>query len=166
MNELPLNQTLPDQDPLAASGHDDRQIAEIRSFLHGLQERTPQEAIGMSGEGDLVRYLVVAVAASVALAFAGTALPYFWPVDEAAVRKQRTVAEDRAAATGSVAEATAASPATRPAEAATTAVTPSGEPVANPGQVLESLGVGEAKQADPKKNPLEGNLEKLLDGVE
>lgn len=164
MNELPLNQTPPDQDPLAASGHDDRQVAEIRSFLHGLQERTPQEAIGMSGEGDLVRYLVVAVAASVALAFAGTALPYFWPGNDptTAVRKERPASEEGAAAAGAVAADAAASTADSP----TTAMTPSGEPVANPDQVLESLGVGEARQADPKKNPLEDNLDKLLDGVD
>lgn len=164
MNEPPLNQLSADQDPLTAARADDRQVAEIRSFLEGLQERTPQEAIGMSGDGDLIRYLVVAVVASVALAFAGTALPYFWPVNESApaARKQRPVAEDGGTATGAVAEDAAVSP----AAADTTAVTPNGEPVANPDQVLESLGVGEAKQADPKKNPLEDNLDKLLDGVD
>ena len=52
------------------------------------------------------------------------------------------------------------------ADPTATAVTPSGETVANPDQVLESLGVGEARQADPKKNPLEDNLDKLLDGVD
>ena len=47
-----------------------------------------------------------------------------------------------------------------------TALTPRGEKVANPDQVLNSLGIGEAKQADPKENPLEDNLDKLLDGVD
>ena len=79
MSGLPSNEAPADQDPLEAAGQDDRQVAEIRKFLERLQERTPQEAIGMSSDGDLVRYLLVAVVASVALAFAGTALPYFWP---------------------------------------------------------------------------------------
>ena len=161
MSGLPSNEAPADQDPLEAAGQDDRQVAEIRKFLERLQERTPQEAIGMSSDGDLVRYLLVAVVASVALAFAGTALPYFWPVDEAAtaVKKQTTGAEEGRTATAAPSGDVVANP-------ATTAVTPSGEKIANPDQVLNSLGVGEAKQADPKKNPLEDNLEKLLDGVE
>lgn len=164
MNEPPLSPAPAEQDPLTAAGPDDRQVAEIRKFLDGLQERTPQEAIGMSGDGDLIRYLVVAIVASIALAFAGTALPYFWLDTDptTAVRKKNSAAEEGAAATGTVAEDAAAST----ADPTTTAVTPSGETVANPDQVLESLGVGEARQADPKKNPLEDNLDKLLDGVD
>ena len=151
MNEPPLSPAPAEQDPLTAAGPDDRQVAEIRKFLDGLQERTPQEAIGMSGDGDLIRYLVVAIVASIAQAFAGTA-----------VRKKNSAAEEGAAATGTVAEDAAVST----ADPAATAVTPSGETVANPDQVLESLGVGAARQADPKKNPLEDNLDKLLDGVD
>ena len=163
MNEPPLSPAPAEQDPLAAGGPDDRQVAEIRKFLEGLQERTPQEAIGMSGDGDLIRYLVVAIVASIALAFAGTALPYFWLDTDptTAVRKKNSAAEEGAAATGTVADAAVST-----ADPTTTAVTPSGETVANPDQVLESLGVGEARQADPKKNPLEDNLDKLLDGVD
>ena len=163
MNESPLSSAPAEQDPLTAAGPDDRQVAEIREFLDGLQERTPQEAIGMSGDGDLIRYLVVAIVASIALAFAGTALPYFWPDTDptTAVRKKNSAAEEGAAATGTVADAAVST-----ADPTTTAVTPSGETVANPDQVLESLGVGEARQADPKKNPLEDNLDKLLDGVD
>ena len=163
MNESPLSSAPAEQDPLTAAGPDDRQVAEIRKFLDGLQERTPQEAIGMSGDGDLIRYLVVAVVASITLAFAGTALPYFWPDTDptTAVRKKNSAAEEGAAATGTVADAAVST-----ADPTTTAVTPSGETVANPDQVLESLGVGEARQADPKKNPLEDNLDKLLDGVD
>ena len=163
MNEPPLSPAPAEQDPLAAGGPDDRQVAEIRKFLDGLQERTPQEAIGMSGDGDLIRYLVVAIVASIALAFAGTALPYFWLDTDptTAVRKKNSAAEEGAAATGTVADAAVST-----ADPTTTAVTPSGETVANPDQVLESLGVGEARQADPKKNPLEDNLDKLLDGVD
>ena len=163
MNEPPLSPAPAEQDPLTAAGPDDRQVAEIRKFLDGLQERTPQEAIGMSGDGDLIRYLVVAIVASIALAFAGTALPYFWLDTDptTAVRKKNSAAEEGAAATGTVADAAVST-----ADPTTTAVTPSGETVANPDQVLESLGVGEARQADPKKNPLEDNLDKLLDGVD
>ena len=163
MNESPLSSAPAEQDPLTAAGPDDRQVAEIRKFLDGLQERTPQEAIGMSGDGDLIRYLVVAVVASITLAFAGTALPYFWPDTDptTAVRKKNSAAEEGAAATGTVADAAVST-----ADPTTTAVTPSGETVANPDQVLESLGGGEARQADPKKNPLEDNLDKLLDGVD
>ena len=163
MNEPPLSPAPAEQDPLTAAGPDDRQVAEIRKFLDGLQERTPQEAIGMSGDGDLIRYLVVAIVASIALAFAGTALPYFWPDTDptTAVRKKNSAAEEGAAATGTVADAAVST-----ADPTTTAVPPSGETVANPDQVLESLGVGEARQADPKKNPLEDNLDKLLDGVD
>ena len=163
MNEPPLSPAPAEQDPLTAAGPDDRQVAEIRKFLDGLQERTPQEAIGMSGDGDLIRYLVVAIVASIALAFAGTALPDFWLDTDptTAVRKKNSAAEEGAAATGTVADAAVST-----ADPTTTAVTPSGETVANPDQVLESLGVGEARQADPKKNPLEDNLDKLLDGVD
>ena len=163
MNEPPLSPAPAEQDPLTAAGPDDRQVAEIRKFLDGLQERTPQEAIGMSDDGDLIRYLVFAIVASIALAFAGTALPYFWPDTDptTAVRKKNSAAEEGAAATGTVADAAVST-----ADPTTTAVTPSGETVANPDQVLESLGVGEARQADPKKNPLEDNLDKLLDGVD
>ena len=164
MSESPSDPSPLGQDPLVAAGHDDRRVAEIRMFLNGLQERTPQEAIGMSGDGDLMRYLLVAVVASVALAFAGTALPYFWPTAEpaTAANKQDTAADSGRQAPETPSETSDATA----AGGGKTALTPRGEKVANPDQVLNSLGIGEAKQADPKENPLEDNLDKLLDGVD
>ena len=143
-------------------------VEEVREFLEKLPQRSPQEAIGMRDEGGLMQGMILGAALLGVLTLLGTAVPFlldsFAPKTESASTKPATANE---AAPASPDKAQAAAPATDAGEGSTTAETapPAASNAADPDRVLDSLGIGEAKEAAPNVNPRESDLDNLLDGV-
>ncbi|MCA9175304.1 MAG: hypothetical protein KDB14_12540 [Planctomycetales bacterium] len=140
-------------------------LAELRDFMGRLKGKSPQEVLGEVATSGLVRsttvaaigFLVVILSLSVGAHYWKQAFPKSSGATAATSSKKtdddqpgNTAANESAATTPS---GGAASPAT-PAEPATKL---SGDPT------LDNLGIGETKDADPKKNPLESTLDNLLD---
>lgn len=130
-------------------------VEELRSFLGNLDQRTPQEAIGIEDSGGLVSSMLVSAAGFVVLLLILTAIPYFTPGTEAVADKKPAVS-DSAEESGSG----AAEVPVQPGSSMNADV-----PVANPEEVMDRLNIGETKDANPNENPLDSpNLDRLLDG--
>ncbi len=137
-------------------------VAEVKTFLAGLKHRTPQEAIGMNDEGGLWKGLILGSIGLAILTVTGTVVPYFlFPSDGSsqASAKPATQVKDSADQP--------ATPAAADTQASNNAANtePGGTNVADPEKVLGSLGIGEAKNAEPDKNPREADLDNLIDGI-
>lgn len=151
------NDPPPQQTPMASTKGDLRTlkrnsgetVKELKAFLHELKGRSPQEMLGIVASSQLVR----ATATSCILVFIGiaafTAIPYAM-----ADRNPPETPAEEPVATNEPTEAPA-KPAT-PAEPVETTVEPD----------LSKLGVDEAKEAPPDKNPLENTTENFLDGLD
>ncbi len=135
--------------------------AELREFVATLKGRSPAEVLGAIGESSLFQGIVQATVGCVVLLVVFTVVPYLWygpaeastPDAEASVA---TAAEPAATATpdAAVADANAAE---SPAAA---------EAGSDVEKAAKAMGIDETRQADPKSNPLDKNLDSLLDGVE
>lgn len=137
-------------------------VEEVREFLDRLPQRTPQEAIGMRDEGGLWQGLLVGTAALAVLVLIGTAVPFYLAP---ATEPGSTAENDVTPAADSV-EPEASTAASQPAtEASNEPAAVGNSEVADPDRVLDTLGIGEAKEADPEENPRASELENLLDGV-
>ena len=120
-------------------------VAELKAFLRELKGRSPQEMLGMVASNQLFRATIHALVLIAVLLLVFTAIPYF----------------TREAPTPVVAPtATPATPLEAPAE---TPVEPAIPAESDP---LESLGIGEEKQAPPNLNPLESDTRSFLDELE
>jgi len=128
-------------------------LAELKEFLGSLKGRSPQEVVGIVSTSMLVQSMVVSTLATLGILAVFTIGPYlvYGPPKE-----KRTAAAPPPAA---------AAPAT--AAPATTAETGKPGEVTEEGkaQALQKLGIDETKTSDPKVNPLEKNLDNLLDNV-
>lgn len=133
--------------------------AEMAEFLAQLRGRRPQEVLGIVAGNGLTRGIVVASAWTLALMAVFTAGPYFWPklfpAEKKAVAKEAPPAAKPAAAAEQVEQPS--TPATTP-----TTVPAPGTPGVPSKDVLDKLGIGEAKPADLKSNPLENKVDDLL----
>lgn len=134
--------------------------AELREYVAKFRGKSPQEMLGLVAGSSLVQGTVLATVITVVFLAAFTVGPYVWnklspPVAKASPPKPATAAP----APTPPASAPAAS-ATAPAPAPTAAAAPSN--AVPPDPVLNRLGIGEAKTADPKKNPLEAGADDLL----
>jgi hypothetical protein len=132
-------------------------LDELREFLGRLQGRSPQEMLGLVSSSRLVQSMTLSVVATAAFLAVFTLGPYFVfgpPVEKA---KENPVATATAAA---VAASQAAE-----APAAEGKKTPEGENADPTAKAVKVLGLDETKDADPKSNPLEKNLDKLLDDL-
>jgi len=122
-------------------------VAELKAFLRDLKGRSPQEMLGIVASNQLVR----AVGLSCVLVFIGilafTAIPYAMGGKEEPAEKVKVAAEGK--------------PAPEPAP-----VEPAAAPEQPPASDLSKLGVGEAKEAPPDKNPLENKTDDFLDGLD
>ena len=136
--------------------------AELREFVATLRGRSPAEVLGAIGESSLFQGIVQATVGCVVVLVVFTVGPYLWygPAEASTPDADTSVAtaatEPAAAATSdaAVADANAAeSPATD-------------ETGSDVEKAAKAMGIDETRQADPKSNPLDKNLDSLLDGVE
>ncbi len=152
------------QEPVAGIAKDLRRLKtdgaasvnELRQFIGQLKGRTPQEAMGVVAQSDLVRSIILAAAGCAVLLVVLTIFPYWF--------------RDRSSST------TTAQPATKvdtpPLEpAAGTAETTSPAATAGTGQpdlkrAAAAMGIGDAAPADSDTKPLDDRLDKLLDGID
>lgn len=148
--------------------HGTASAAELREFFARMRGRSPQEVLGLVAASQLVRSLTLATLAAVVLLGALSVGPYLiYGPPGAAPAKKRVAAEPATNAQTPVAPTPPASPATSPThptaspKTAETQVQP-----ADAEKAVKIMGIGETKVADPKKNPLEDKLDRLLDKAE
>ena len=136
---------------------------ELREFVRKFRGKAPQEMLGLVAGSGLIRSTALATVITVAFMALFTLWPYFTSKSQASAKADKPVA----APTAAPAAAPAAS-----VPAATVAVTDAAKPAVAPPpsatgtpqqpDVLDRLGIGETKNADPKKNPLEAGADDLL----
>lgn len=137
--------------------HDDgkHSVAELREFIAQMRGRSPQEVLGMVSSSALIRATVQATLGTLILFAIFTIGPYFWA-------QKQSVAVKPAAAVESVAAQPAAPVANVTPSSPTDNNPLPGEPDA--AKAAKALDIGETKTADPNVNPLDKDLDKLLDG--
>lgn len=127
-------------------------LDELKTFLGGLKGRSPQEVVGIVSTSLLVQSMVVSTLATLGILAVFTVGPYlvYGPPKE---KKTAAVPPP------------AAAPANAPA-AATADTGKAGElTTEDKSKALQKMGIDETKTADPNQNPLEKNLDNLLDNV-
>ena len=138
-------------------------LGELREFLSQTRGRSPQEVLGMVAGSALVRCIGWALVGTVILLIVGTVGPYLiWGPPASKPTKPRL------AAAAPAAPQTPAAPshgpeAASPQSAAKAGDQPSPEDAM---KAVKVMGLGEAKTADPKANPMEKKLDNLLDKLE
>lgn len=126
--------------------------AELREFVHNLRGKSPQEVLGAVANSGLVQGVVISTIGTIILMAVFTVGPYFlYPK----IKPQAKA--EKAAAAGSDAK-DAAKPAAADAKSAV-----STDPKANAQKTLDKMGESEIKSADPKVNPLDKEVDDLLD---
>lgn len=140
---------------------------ELRQFINSLKGRSPEEMLGAISGSGLVRATAQATVATVVLLVAFTLIPWMWPSDEAgAAQAGSKKSESNATKTETPAPATASKPDSTASTAASAPASGDEPSAANVQKAAQVMKLDEVKQADPKSNPLEKNLDKLLDGVD
>lgn len=138
---------------------------EVREFMATLKGRSPQEVLGAISQSSLVQSTIQATFVCALLLVALTVLPWAMASEEPATAAApaeeatgNTEATTETASTESEATSNAAS-----AEPGSSADSPTGSDAA---RAAAAMKIDETVVADPNKNPLDGNLDKLLDGVD
>jgi predicted flap endonuclease-1-like 5' DNA nuclease len=137
--------------------------AELREFVREFRGRSPQEMLGLVAGSNLVQATILATVITVIFMAAFTVGPYFYKKANPVAAKPAKAPAAAAPAPAPTASATAAAPvaATTAATAAAPLPVATGTGPATP-DVLNTLGIGETKVSDPKKNPLEAGGDDLL----
>jgi hypothetical protein len=141
-------------------------LAELREFLTQLKGRKPQEVIGIVSASLLVQSMATALLIVLGLLVVFTVGPYlvYGPPQP---KKPATVPTSATPEIAAEVSATADVPAAAASATAAISEVPqaAGEPDLQQGSA--AMGLDEAKQADPAKNPLDSpDLDKLLDGLD
>jgi hypothetical protein len=135
---------------------------EVREFIANLKGRSPQEVLGAVSESGLVQATVQATFGCAIVLFAFSVVPWFLKSEEAvavAAETQPATSEtDSAENPPTGASVNAAS--TKPRTAADS---PTDDDAA---RAAAAMKIDETVVTDPKTNPLDGNLDKLLDGLD
>ena len=127
-------------------------LQELREFVSTLKGRRPQEVMGVVAGSGLIQGILISIVGSLMVLFLATAIPYFMLDEEPVAKKPPAPAKasnDSRQKSGK----------TRQPESSASDTTQTGDPV------LDSLGIGETRNASPDENPLEKKLDNLLDGV-
>lgn len=133
---------------------------ELREFIGRMRGKSTQEVLGVIAQSGLVRSIVVSTLCFAVLIGIFTVGPYLLK------SKGTTASAEPATGSSQPAASEAAAPATTSAptgDATATAVDGSQQPDA--AAAAAAMGLDETKQAPPDENPLEKNLDNLLDGV-
>lgn len=137
-------------------------IDELRSFLGEMKGRSPAEMLGAVAQSKLIRSLVLATLLTFGFLIAATIIPYILRGDDkppAANSVTLVPVPDRPERPD---PATASTPSTEaPAEETPAPADP--PPVDD---ILDTLGIGETKEAPKGVNPLEGGVDDLLDDLD
>jgi len=150
--------------------HGTASLSELREFLARTQGRSPQEVLGLLAGSHLLRSIGAATVGVVVILVVGTVVPWWMsgsPADSKPAAKASPAAGQSAAGPAEVKEGEKAA-----AERAAPAAPPGSAPAdvapspADAEKAIQVMGLGETKVADPKKNPLEKNLDNLLDKLE
>jgi hypothetical protein len=130
-------------------------VAELREFVSQMRGRSPQEMLGMVSASELVRGVIIATIGTAVLIFAGTIFPYL-RADKKPAKKPNDKTAPPTAATDNKATPTTDATAAMNAKKTDTDLD----------AAAKALKIDEVKSADPNSNPLDKDLDKLLDGKE
>jgi hypothetical protein len=136
---------------------------ELREFIGRMRGKSTQEVLGVIAQSGLVRSICVSTLCFAVLIGVFTVGPYLWKSKEAAAsaksagESQPPVATEPGAPAAT--QATAGDTAAPMADGSQQPTQPDAAAAA------AAMGLDETKQAPPDKNPLEKNLDNLLDGV-
>lgn len=119
--------------------------------------------LGLIAKSGLTRSIVLATFLFALLLVALTVGPYVWYGGPAASSESAAGEKDASAEEAAAAPEAADEPA---AAEATETAGDNGGGVEVPAEAVEALGIGETRTADPDNNPLEDDLDNLLDGIE
>lgn len=131
--------------------------AELREFLNGMRGRSPQEMLGAVAASSLIQCTAFATFLTAAFFVVFTFGPYYLYGPPKAKEAKPATAAAAPAAAPAAAKPDAAKPEATPAESAT------GDANSNARKAAEKMDLIETKQSDPKQNPLDKNLDNLLD---
>ena len=135
---------------------------EVREFIANLKGRSPQEVLGAVSESGLVQATVQATFGCLVVLVACTVLPWALKSDESVVAAE-TEPATTAAAEASENATTDPQSETASANAQSGNGSPSSSDAA---RAASAMKIDETVVTDPKSNPLDGNLDKLLDGLD
>lgn len=128
-------------------------LTELREFIGALKGRKPQEVMGEMASNGLVQGIIMSSIGFVVVLLVFTAFPFFLAEDEPKVQPEATP-------TASPVQPVEQSPAVQNAnEEKLLEGGPTGD------AVLDNLGIGETKDANPDANPLGDKFDDLLEGV-
>ncbi len=130
---------------------------ELRAFVRDFRGRSPQEMLGLVAASNLIQATLLATVITFIFMAGFTVGPYM-------MKKAYPVAAKTSKKPAAPAPAPSASAAPAPVAATATAAplaVATGTGPATP-DVLNTLGIGETKASDPKKNPLEAGGDDLL----
>lgn len=126
--------------------------AELREFVQNLRGKSPQEVLGTVANSGLIQGVAISTIGTILLMALFTAGPYFLfgkPVVKSKSDKPAEVSnEPKEVAKPTPADSKAAI---------------SSDPKANAQKTLDKMGESETKMADPKVNPLDKEVDDLLD---
>jgi len=140
-------------------------VSELREFLGQMHGRSPQEVIGVVAKSRLTRSIILATFLFAVLLVACTIVPYVWEKRFGGSTGPATGQSD--AAKAPAAKTDESKPDEQPADAVVE--DPKEKAFADavdPDRAIDAMGIGETRNADPNKNPMEDKLDKLLDGIE
>ena len=154
--------------------HGTATVAEVREFVGQMRGKGPREMLGALAESGLVRATVQATIGCVVLLGLLTAGPYLMGSGKSGVRRaagasQAANAKASGSSKGAADSATDSSAANVAADSTTGDNSTKSSPLEHPpipGDIegaAKKLGVGDTKHADPKVNPLDKELDNLLD---
>ena len=130
-------------------------LAELREFIGSLKGRKPQEVMGDVASNGLVHGILLSTVGFVVILLVFTVIPFFMADEEPMAQK-----EENSTVTSVSEETPEEQEATQ--ETDTQAPTAEGE---TGDAVLDNLGIGETKEANPDENPLGDKFNDLLEGV-
>lgn len=143
---------------------------EVREFIRNLKGRSPQEVLGAVSESGLVQATIQATIGCVAVLGILSVIPWAMKSEETANASESTDGSAAAVAgvTGEAAAETAAAQTGSSSDTVSTkprsgSDTPTGNDAARAAQAMK---IDETVVTDPEKNPLDGSLDKLLDGLD
>jgi len=130
-------------------------LTELREFIGSLKGRKPQEVMGDVASNGLVQGILLSTVGFVVILLVFTVIPYFMADEEPVAQK-----EDNSTVITASEE--------NPQQQEETQETDQQTPTAEEGTgdaVLDNLGIGETKDANPDENPLGDKFNDLLEGV-
>jgi len=141
--------------------HGGATAAELQDFIAKTRGRNPREVLGMLAGSDLARSIVLACGGAVLVLAVSTVVPWLLSRENPDVPSPTKPA---AAASPTVDET--AVPEREPAAAAPTQVADDPKPSpADAEKAVSAMGLGDTKAAAPDTNPLEKDLDNLLDNL-